>query len=72
VKLVLTILGLVAVFAIFGWHGMSMPSTDVIGSPSFDNWNEKLASAFDPSWYEKFQKADLATMLQAITGSGRK
>lgn len=71
-KLVLTTLGLVAVLVLFGWNGMSMPSLEAVGTPSFDNWFEQLQAAFDPSWYEKFQKADLPTMLKAVSGSAQK
>lgn len=67
-KLILTLLGVVVVLAIFGWHGISLPAPDSLPTPSFDNWGEKLSAAFDPAWYEKFQKADLASMLQAISG----
>jgi hypothetical protein len=72
VKLVLTTLGLLVVLVVFGWHGMSMPSMNSIGAPSADNWFEKLQDAFNPVWYENFQKADLPTMLKAISGSAQK
>jgi hypothetical protein len=71
-KLVLTTLGLVAVLALFGWNGMSMPSMESFGPISLDNWTEQLADAFDPAWYENFQKADLPTMLKALSGSAQK
>lgn len=70
-KLVLIVLGVVAVLALSGF-GMSFPSMDSFHVQSMDGWAEKLQAAFDPSWYEKFQKADLPTMLQAVTGSARK
>jgi len=72
-KMAFIAFGLIAVFFLTTFGGvLGTMVSHGIHPIDTTNWGKEIQNAFDPSWVEKFHKADLPTMLKAVTGTSGK